>query len=99
MQNPKSCTSPMPKEFSFKDLSFTVNSKGSNRKTIIQNVSNKIKSGQMVAVMGPSGSGKVCFLYFDWCDRYVSLIVIDDLKTFVDLLTLDNTHEYSSTQS
>lgn len=48
----------------FQDIVFTVKGKGDECKPILQNISHEIRAGQMVAVLGPSGSGKVNVLPF-----------------------------------
>jgi ATP-binding cassette, subfamily G (WHITE), member 2, SNQ2 len=44
--------------FRFKDINFVVPVKGGD-KVILQNVSGTVKWGHVLAIMGPSGAGKV----------------------------------------
>ena len=47
--------------FAFEDIGFTVgeSKKRGKSKTILNGISHSATSGQMVSIMGPSGSGKV----------------------------------------
>ncbi|XP_046451696.1 ATP-binding cassette sub-family G member 1-like isoform X1 [Daphnia pulex] len=48
-------------DFSFRDLSYTVG-KGKNVKTILHQMSGIFKSGQLTAILGPSGAGKTSLM-------------------------------------
>ena len=60
--------------FTFEDITFNVSSSPSKRKkhksgrSIIQNITHSVHTGQMVAILGPSGSGKVKMMF----DTYFS---------------------------
>ena len=45
-------------EISFRDLSYTVTPKGQAPLRILNGLSGSFKSGEMAALMGPSGSGQ-----------------------------------------
>lgn len=45
--------------FRFKDVNFVVPSKHGD-KVVLHNVSGTVKWGHVLAIMGPSGAGKVC---------------------------------------
>ena len=49
--------------FRFKDVNFVIPSskKDTGDKLILQNVSGTVKWGHVLAIMGPSGAGKVCY--------------------------------------
>jgi ABC-type phosphate transport system ATPase subunit len=44
-------------EFSFKNVSFVVGSEKKGLKKILDDVSGKVSSGQVLAILGPSGAG------------------------------------------
>ncbi|XP_046639073.1 ATP-binding cassette sub-family G member 1-like isoform X3 [Daphnia pulicaria] len=48
-------------DFSFRDVSYTVG-KGKNVKTILHQMSGIFKSGQLTAILGPSGAGKTSLM-------------------------------------
>lgn len=47
--------------FTFNDVSFTVDTK-EGKKTIIQNISGRVPSGTVLAILGPSGAGKTTLI-------------------------------------
>jgi ABC-type dipeptide/oligopeptide/nickel transport system ATPase subunit len=55
--------------FRFKDVNFVVPAKHGD-KVIVQNISGTVKWGHVLAIMGPSGAGKVrqySTLWLKWC--------------------------------
>ena len=49
--------------FRFKNVNYVVKSKN-GEKVILDNVSGTVKWGHVLAIMGPSGAGKVCATHF-----------------------------------
>ena len=47
--------------FRFTDVCFSVESKD-GQKNILENISAEVKSGQVLAIMGPSGAGKTTLI-------------------------------------
>ncbi|KAK7461985.1 hypothetical protein VKT23_008417 [Stygiomarasmius scandens] len=61
--NPKSITGPGSSTLVYKHLSFEVPGKaGSGPKRLVDDVSVKVKAGELLAIMGPSGAGKSTLL-------------------------------------
>ena len=49
-------------ELVWNDVSFTVSLKSGEEKTILDRVSGSVKENQLVAILGPTASGKTCLL-------------------------------------
>lgn len=80
MNNPyKGHKEPLENKKSGKISETTTN----NKKTILTNVSGKATSGELIAVMGPSGSGKSCLL--DILAHRKTVGEIGGLITFSDI--------------
>jgi hypothetical protein len=62
-----------PVELSFKDVSYTVKVKRNQKKAVLDKVSGFAKPGEVLAIMGPSGSGKCkCFIPCGFLTLYCS---------------------------
>ena len=68
LKSPKSFTmsSKQDSVYKFKDIGFSVEAKDDNgkkvEKQILQGVSATVKSGRVLAIMGPSGAGKTTLI-------------------------------------
>jgi len=49
-------------DFSFQDISFTINPRTKKEKVILQGISGSVGSGEVLAILGPSGAGKTTLL-------------------------------------
>jgi ATP-binding cassette subfamily G (WHITE) protein 1 len=49
-------------DIEFEDVAFSVSEGRKGRKQIVKGVSGKFKSGELTAIMGPSGAGKTSLL-------------------------------------
>ena len=55
----------IPVDLSFNNLCYEVTaSKGSDKLKLLKNVSGVFSSGRLCALMGESGAGKVCFVFW-----------------------------------
>ena len=65
--------------FRFKNINYVVKSKGED-KIILDNVSGTVKWGHVLAIMGPSGAGKVCAMHY----FLLTLMIINDRSSKQD---------------